>query len=190
MLSYFELRNGVQFIFEGQPYEVVEFHPMRKAQDVTVAQTKIKNLITGKVVYQTFHKGDSFQEAEISKKELKYIYSHRDKYVFCDAQDPSKRLEFTKEQTRESIQFVKQNEIVTALVFQDAIIRISLPIKVQLKVTDAPPGFKGDTAQGGTKLVTLETGAAIQAPLFIETGDILEINTDTGEYSKRVGKGE
>ena len=79
---------------------------------------------------------------------------------------------------------------MTALVFQDKIIRISLPIKVQLKVTDAPPGFKGDTAQGGTKLVTLETGATVQAPLFIETGDVLEINTDTGEYSKRVEKGE
>src|SRR3989338_10787029 len=142
MLSYFELRNGGQLIFEGQPYEVVEFHPMRKAQDVTVAQTKIKNLMTGKVIYQTFHKGDSFQEAEISKKEMKYIYNHRDKYVFCDVQDPSKRLEFTKGQVGESIQFVKPNEIVTALVFQDKIIRISFPIKVQLKVTDAPPGFK------------------------------------------------
>lgn len=190
MLTYFELRNGVQFILEGQPYEVVDFHPMRKAQDVTVVQTKIKNLITGKVIFQTFHKGDTFQEAEISKKELKYIYNHRDKYVFCEVDNPSKRLEFTKEQIGESIQFIKSNEIVTALVFQDKIIRISLPIKVQLKVTDAPPGFKGDTAQGGTKLVTLETGAQVQAPLFIEEGDILEINTDTGEYSKRVGRGE
>jgi elongation factor P len=190
MLTYFELRNGVQFILDGQPYEVLEFKQMGKAQDVVVAQTKIRNLINGKTLYRTFHQQDRFEEAEISKKELQYIYNHRDKYVFCDVQDPSKRFEFTKGQVGESIQFVKPNKVVTALVFQDKIIRISLPIKVQLKVTDAPPGFKGDTAQGGTKLVTLETGATVQAPLFVEAGDILEINTDTGEYSKRVGKGE
>lgn len=190
MLSYFELRNGVQFIFEGQPYEVLEFKQMGKSQDVVVAQTRIKNLITGRVLQKNFHQSDRFEEAEISKVQMKYLYNHRGKYVFCYVSDPSRRPEFTQEQIGESIQFVKPNEIVVALVFQDKIIRISFPIKVQLKVTDAPPGFRGDTAQGGTKLVTLETGATVQAPLFIETGDVLEINTDTGEYSKRVEKGE
>lgn len=190
MLTHTELKRGVQVILEGEPYEILESSSLKMAQRRPVIQSRIKSLITGKTVERNFQQGDTFQEAEISKKEMKYIYNHRDKYVFCDVDDPSKRFEFTKEQFGENIQFVKSNEVVTVLVFQDKIIRISLPIKVQLKVTDAPPGFKGDTAQGGTKLVTLETGATVQAPLFIETGDILEINTDTGEYSKRVEKGE
>lgn len=186
MLSYFDLRRGVQFILEGQPYEVLEFKQMGKAQDVVVAQTKIKNLITGKILYRNFHQQDKFEEAEITKLQMKYLYNHRGKYVFCYVSDPAKRLEFAEDQLGDQIRFVKPNEIVEGLMFQDKIINMSFPIKVQLKVTDAPPGFKGDTAQGGTKLVTLETGATVQAPLFVETGDILEINTDTGEYSKRV----
>ena len=189
MLTYFELRNGVQFILEGQPYEVLEFKQMRKAQDVTVAQTKIRNLINGKVVFRSFHHSDTLEEADIEKFKAKFVYSHRGKYVFCQMDDSSKRFELAMDQVGEGIQFIKSNDIIDGLKFKGNIINISLPIKVQLKVTEAPPGLKGDSAKGGTKLVTLETGTTVQAPLFVETGDILEINTDTGEYSKRVGKG-
>ncbi len=186
MLSYFDLRKGVQFILEGRPYEVLEFKQMGKAQDVVVAQTKIRNLINGKTIYKTFHQQDKFEEAEISKVQMKYLYTHRRKYVFCYADDPSKRFEFTQDQLGESIQFMKPNELVEGLVFQERIINVSFPIKVQLKVTETPPGVKGNTAQGGTKAVKLETGAIIQAPLFVEQGDILEINTEIGEYTRRV----
>lgn len=186
MLSYFDLRKGVQFILEGQPYEVLEFKQMGKAQDVVVAQTKIRNLVNGKTLYRSFHQQDRFQEAEITKVQLKYIYGNRGKFVFCYVNDSSKRLDFTQEQVGSTIGFIKPNEVVEGLLFQEKIINISFPIKVQLKVTEAPPGIKGDTAQGGTKAVKLETGITIQAPLFIEEGDILEINTDTGEYVRRV----
>ena len=186
MLSYFDLRKGVQFILEGQPYEVLEFKQMGKAQDVVVAQTKIKNLITGKVLYRNFHQQDKFEEAEISKIQMKYLYNHRGEYVFCYVLDPSKRLEFTEDHLGEQIKFLKPNETVEGLLFQEKIINISFPIKVQLKVIEAPPGFKGNTAQGGTKSVTLETGATLDVPLFIETDDVVEVNTETGEYSKRV----
>lgn len=190
MLSYFELRNGVQFILEGQPYEVLEFRQMGKAQDVVVAQVRIRNLLNGKVISRNFHQSDKFEEADIEKFQAKFIYSNRGKYVFAEPNDPSKRFELAREQAGEGVQFLKPNEVVDGLRFQGNIINISLPVKVQLRVSEAPPGLKGDSAKGGTKAVTLETGATVQAPLFVETGDILEINTDTGEYSKRVGKGE
>lgn len=190
MLGYFDLRAGIEFILEGQPYVVLDFHQMRKAQDVSVAQTKIKNLLTGKVIFRSFHQSDKLEEAQISKIDMKYLYNHKGKFVFCYVDDPSKRLEFTQEQTGNAIQFMKTNEVVTGLMFQEKIINIAFPIKVQLKVTEAPPSFKGDTAQGGSKTIKVETGATLQAPLFVEEGDTIEINTETGEYARRVGKEE
>lgn len=186
MLNYFELRKGVKFILDGQPYEVLEFSQMGKAQDMFVAQTKIRNLINGKVFERNFHQGDSFEEAEIEKTEAKFIYSNKGKAVFCEAKDPKKRFELAENQVGEGMKFLKLNEIVTGIKFQGSIVNVVLPIKVQLKVIEAPPGLKGDRAQSGTKNVTLETGAKINVPLFVETGDVIELNTETGEYTRRV----
>jgi len=186
MLSYFDLRKGVKFILDGEPYEVLEFRQMGKAQDVVVAQTKIKNLITGKVTERNFHQEDFFEEAEISKIEVKFLYSHRGKFYFCEVQNPKNRFEFTEEQIGKASKFLKPNQIVTGMAFGGKIISVILPIKVQLKVTEAPPGVKGNSAQGGTKTVTLETGATINVPLFVESGDIVEVNTEIGEYTRRI----
>jgi len=186
MLSYFDLRKGVKFILEGQPYEVLEFQQIYKAQDMVVARTKIKNLINGKVLERTFHQGDTFEEAELEKIEVKFIYSHRGKFCFSETQNPRARFELEEEKIGEGAKFLKPNQILTGIKFQGKIINIILPIKVQLKVTEAPPGIKGDRAQGGTKTVTLETGAKINVPLFVEQGDIVEVNTETGEYVRRV----
>lgn len=189
MLSYFDLRRGTQFVLEGEPYEVLEFQQMGKAQDVVVAKTKIRNLINGKVFYRNFHQGDMFEEAETKRFKAKFIYSHRGKSVFSKSDNPSERFEFSEEQLGDNTKFLKPNLEVETLVFNEKIINISLPIKVELKVTGAPPSIKGDTAQGGTKPVTLETGLIVQTPLFIEEGDTLEINTENGEYVRRVIKG-
>jgi elongation factor P len=108
------------------------------------------------------------------------------RFFFCEEKDPSKRFSFTEEQIGSGSKFLKPNEVMDGIVFNDKIINVVVPIKVQLKVTDAPPGIKGDTAQGGTKTVVLETGAEINAPLFIEAGDVIEINTESGEYVRRV----
>ena len=186
MLSYFDLRKGVKFILDGQPYEVLEFRQMGKAQDVVVAQTKIRNLLSGKVTERNFHQEDFFEEAEISKIEIKFLYSHREKFCFCEAQNPKNRFELTEEQIGEGAKFLKQNQILTGMAFGGKIISVILPIKVQLKVTEAPPGVKGNSAQGGTKTVTLETGATINVPLFVESGDNVEVNTETGEYTRRI----
>jgi elongation factor P len=186
MLSYFDLRKGTKFILEEQPYEVLDFQQIYKAQDMVVARTKIKNLITGKVLEKTFHQGDNFEEAELEKIEVKFVYSNRGKFCFSKAADPAKRFELTEEQIGDGSKFLKSNQLLTSIKFQEKIINIILPIKVQLKVTEAPPGVRGERAQSGTKPVTLETGAIINAPLFIEIDDIIEVNTETGEYVRRV----
>lgn len=186
MLSYFDLRKGVKFVLDGEPYEVLEFQQTGKAQDVFVAKTKIRNLISGKVFDRNFHKDDTFEEAELDKMEAKFIYGRRGKFVFTEAKDTSKRFELTEEQIGSAAKFLKQNQILTGIKFQGKIINIALPIKINLKVVEAPPGLKGNRAQAGTKPVTLETGAKINAPLFVEEGDIIEVNTETGEYVRRI----
>lgn len=186
MLAHTDLKKGVQFILDGQPCEIMEANSMKKAQRRPVVQTKIKNLITGNVIERNIQQGEVFQEAELIKMEAKFLYSHRDRYFFCEANNPAKRFDLSPEQVGPQFKFLKPNQIIEAVIFEEKIINIILPIKVQLKVTEAPPGVQGDRAQGGTKQVTLETGAQINVPLFVEEGDVVEVNTDTGEYVKRV----
>jgi len=187
MIDFSELEKGIRIILDGQPYEVIETHHLKKGRGQAVVRSKLRNLITGGVLERTFHPGEEFEEAEISQIKAIFLYSHREKYVFLK-KDDKKRFELKKEQLGEKINFLKPNLEVEGLVFKDKIINISLPIKVQLKVIEAPPGVKGDRAQGGTKIVTLETGGKIQVPLFVEEGDIIEVNTQKGEYVKRVQK--
>lgn len=186
MLSHTELKKGIRFILNGQPYEVLESSLVFKGRGSSVVQTKIKNLITGNIISKTFHTGEEFEEAEILKYKAKFIYTHRDKYYFSKENNPSYRFNLSKEQIGPVSRFLKANQAVEALEFKNKIINISLPIKIQLKVKEAAPGFKGNRAQAGTKRVTLETGTEINTPLFIKEGDIIEINTETGEYVRRI----
>jgi elongation factor P len=186
MLSYFDLRKGTKFILEGQPYEVLEFQQIYKAQDMVVARTKIKNLINGKVLEKTFHQDDKFEEAELGKIEVKFIFTHRGKFCFSEAENSKARFELDEEKIGEGAKFLKPNQVLTGIKFQEKNINVVLPIKVQLKVIEAPPGVKGERAQAGTKPVTLETGAKINVPLFVEQGDLIEINTETGQYVRRI----
>lgn len=186
MLSHTDLKKGVRIVLDGEPYEVLEAAPLKKAQGRVTIQTRIKNLISSSVFERNFHQGDVFEEAEIEKFEVKFLYSHREKYFFCEKENPSVRFDLNKEIVGDMAKFLKPNQIVDGMRFEDKIINISLPIKIQLKVAEAPPGVKGDRSQDGTKTVTLETGAIINTPLFIETGDIIEINTETGEYVRKI----
>lgn len=186
MLSYFDLRKGVQFVLEGEPYEVLEFQQMKKAKSVVVAQTKIRSLITGKVFEKNFHQRETFTEAEIDKVEIKFIYEHKGRFCFSEIQNSSKRFELTEEQIGPGAKFLKPNQSLTGIKFQDKIINVILPVKVQLRIIEAPPGVKGSRAQAGTKTVILETKAKINVPLFIEEEDIIEVNTQTGEYIRRI----
>jgi len=186
MLTHTDLKKGVQFILDGQPWEVLEAQLSKMAQRRPVIQSKIKNLLDGRVLERNFQQGDVFQEAELEKKEIKFIYQNKGEYFFCAPKDASKRFSFTEAQIGAQAKFLKPNENVTGIVFEEKIINFVLPIKVQLKVKESAPGVKGDRAQGGTKEAVLESGAVIQVPLFIEQGDIIEVNTETGTYVKRV----
>lgn len=185
MLSHTDLHPGVEFIYEGQPWIVLEASMMKMAQRRPVIQSKIKNLIDGRVQERNFQQGDIFDEANLEKHEIKYLYNTKGNYFFCEPNNPSNRFSFTEAQIGVQAKYLKPNEIVIGIVFEGKIINFKLPIKVTLKVKETPPGVKGDRAQGGTKEATLESGAVIQVPLFIEEGDLIEINTETDEYVKR-----
>jgi len=185
MINYNELKPGAVFILDGQPYEVLEFGFMRMQQRKPVAQTKIRNLITGKVLSRNFQHTDSFEEAEIDYKIVKFLYGHRDKFVFCEPNNPSARFELSQSAVGEQSKFLKPNAEVETVYFKNQLINVNLPIKMEFKVVEAPPAIRGNTAQGGTKQVKIETGTYINAPLFIREGDIIEVNTQTGEYTGR-----
>jgi len=189
MLSYSELKKGTVFVLDSEPYQVLEYEFLRMQQRKPVAKTTIRSLVSGKVIDRTFHFGDEFAEAEIEKRLIKFIYESKGEYWFHELNNPAKRFSLKEDLLGAGAKFLKPNTEVTAVVFDEKIINIELPIKLDLAVKEAPPGIKGNTAQGGTKPITLETGAIIQAPLFIEAGDIVRVNTATGLYAERIEKG-
>jgi len=188
MLSINDLKTGTIFIFEGQPYQVLEFKHTHVGRGGSSLQTKIKNLVNGKIIAKTFKPLDSFEEADIDWRELKYLYNHRGEFWFCDPNDLAKRTMLEELKLGEEKKFLKKEAVVRTIIFNNEIKGIELPIKVDLQVAEAPPSIKGNSAQGGTKVVVLETGAEIKTPLFIEAGDIVRVNTRTGEYAERVEK--
>lgn len=186
MLTYDEVVERKYIVYDGQPYEVINSHVFRKQQRKPVNAVKMKNLITGKVAEVSFHVSEKVEEADMEHKDVKYLYANKGEYWFCEANDPSKRFTLPEVVLGDGMKFIKQNTIISALVFEEKIIGVTLPIKVDLKVTEAFPAVKGDTAKGGNKLVKLETGASVTVPMFVKEGDVLRINTETGEYTDRV----
>lgn len=187
-LGYNDLRKGVVFDIDGAPYEVVEYAFVRMQQRKAVAQVKMKNLITGKVLSRNFHQSESFEEADMQRQPIKFLYSSRGEYWFSEKNDASKRFSLAEDALGTSSQFLKPNTEVSAISFNGKIINIELPIKVDLVVKETPPGERGNTAQGGMKVAELETGAKINVPLFVNIGDVIRVNTTTGEYAERVEK--
>lgn len=188
MLDYNEVKPRTYIVMDGEPYEVLSWHVFRKQQRKPVNATKLRNLITGKVTEYSFHASEKVEEANLVTREVKYLYHNKNEYWFCEKDNPSKRFSLSEDFVGEQGKFMKPNGPIEILSFEDRNIGVKLPIKVELKVTEAPPSIKGNTAQGGTKVVTLETGASLNAPLFVNEGDILRINTETGEYVERVQK--
>ena len=183
------LKPKTFFIFEGQPWVVLESHHLKMQQRRPVVQTRIRNLLNGKIVERNFAQSDVFEEADIRREEVKFLYNHRDEHWFSKKDDPSKRFKLGEEILGDAKKYLKNNLIVEAILFDDRIINIELPIKMDFEVIEAPPAIRGDTAQGGVKQVVIETGATINTPLFIEEGDVIRVNTETGEYVERTSKG-
>jgi len=185
MLSYTDLTKGILFIIDGAPYEVLDTHFLRMQQRKAVVQTKIRNLITGKLLDRNFQASDYFEEAEIERKPAVFIYESRGDYWFHEEGNPKARFSLGADLFGEQGKFLKPNTKVTATIFDDKVIKVEIPIKMEFKVMEAPPAIRGNTAQGGTKAVTLEGGAKVNVPLFINEGDLIRINTETGEYTER-----
>lgn len=188
ILSYNEITPKKIIIYNDEPCEVLSSWVFRKQQRKPVNQTKLRGLKSGKVLEISFHQAETVQEADIEKKELTYIYASRGEVWFHEAGNPKERLSLPESVIGDKARFIKEKSDVTALEWNEEIIGIEMPIKVELKVVEAPPSVKGNTAQGGSKQVTLETGATVSTPLFINEGDIIRVNTDTGEYTERVEK--
>ncbi len=188
MLEYNEVVERKYIIMEGAPYEVLSSHVFRKQQRKPVNATKLKNMISGKVTEYSFHQSEKVQEAEIESKEIKYLYTTKGDFFFCDPKDPSKRFSVSGDVVGSGGRFLKPNSLITQLTFGEQTIGFKFPISVELKVTEAPPNIKGDSSTSGGKVIVLETGATITAPLFVNAGDTVRINTETGEYRERVGK--
>lgn len=186
MIQYNEVKEGKYIVFEGAPHEVLTSHVFRKQQRKPVNATKLKNLITGKVVEYSFHVSEKAELADLSEKNIRFLYSHRGEHWFSEEHNPKERFQVDESFIASALPFMKANSLAKALLFDEKIIGVRLPIKVELKVVEAPPGTKGNTAQGGSKQVKLETGAVINVPLFVNEGDTLRINTETGEYTERV----
>jgi len=187
MLEYNEITQRKLIIVDGEPYEVIDSHVFRKQQRKPVNATKLRNMISGKVTERSFHVSDKVKEADIESKEIKYLYSNKGEFWFCDVKDASVRFSLTEDLIGSKVKFLKVNSEIDAMMFDGKIIGVKMPIKVDLKVTEAQPAVRGDTAKGGNKQVTLETGATINVPMFVKEGDVLRINTETEEYVDRLG---
>jgi len=185
-LAYTDLTKGVLFIMDGAPFEVLETHFLRMQQRKAVVQTKIRNLITGKILDRNFQASDFFEEAEIERKSATFIYESKGQYWFHEEGNPKNRFVLDADLLGEQGKFLKPETKVVTMVFNDKVIKADIPIKMEFKVIEAPPAIRGNTSQGGTKTVIIEGGAKVNVPLFVNEGQVIRINTQTGEYVERV----
>lgn len=179
-----DIRGGTCVIFNGEPYIVVTAKFVRMQQRKPVMQTKMKNLINGKVLEYNFKQGEKVEEANLERSKANYLYKDADQAYLMD-NTSFEQFNINIDLLGQKASFLKDGEDVDVLYFNQKPVNIDLPAKVVLKVTEAPPGVKGDSAQGATKQITLETGLIINAPLFIKEGDEVRINTETGDYVER-----
>ncbi len=180
-----EFRNGMTFEFEGNVYQVVEFQHVKPGKGAAFVRTKLKNVITGSVVEKTFRPTEKVEKAMIERKDMEYSYNDGDLYYFMD-QETFDMLPIGKDQIGDALKFVKENMTCRILSYKGNVFGIEPPTFVELAISETEPGFKGDTATGATKPATLETGAVIQVPLFVDGSDIIRVDTRTGEYMERV----
>lgn len=172
-------------VWEDEPYVVVEAHFLRMQQRKPVMQTKLKHISTGKILEYSFKQGDKVAEADLQRTKAQYLYKDDSKAFLMDMSS-YEQFDIPLEQLGDSVNFLKDGTEVDMLYFEGSPVNIDLPVKVTLEVTSAPPGVKGNTASNSTtKPITLETGAVVQAPLFINEGDSVIVNTETGEYAER-----
>lgn len=185
MISTNDFRTGVTIEVDGQPWVVIEFQHVKPGKGSAFVRTKLKNVITGAVLEKTFAAGERVPRAHIERREAQYLYNVGDEYTFMDV-NTYDQITIPKETIGDGVLYLKENMNVYVMSYEGRVIGVELPTFVELKVVHTEPGFKGDTATGGSKPATLETGAVVKVPLFVNVGDVLKIDTRTGEYIERV----
>lgn len=190
LLEYNEIRVGKVIIWNGEPCEILDSHVARTQQRKPQNQVKMRSLKSGKAYNQSFHVSDSAEEADIEKRETKFLFTNKGEYWFASPKDPADRFMLAKELLGDKAKYLTPNGMVNALVWtneddEEETIGVALPVKMTFEVKEAPPAIKGDTRTGGSKQVVLENGATVNCPLFVDVGDKIVVNTETGEYVER-----
>jgi len=185
MVSAGDFRNGLTIEFEGNVYQVIEFQHVKPGKGAAFVRTKLKNIKNGGVVEKTFRPTEKCPQAHIDRFEMQYLYDDGEMYNYMNTETYD-QVALTHEEVGDAMKFVKENDMVKMLSHGGQIFSVEPPLFVELEVTETEPGFKGDTSTGATKPATVETGAQVYVPLFVEIGDRLKIDTRTGEYLSRV----
>ncbi|MDD3853218.1 MAG: elongation factor P [Syntrophomonadaceae bacterium] len=184
MISVNDFRTGATIELDGSAYQVVEFQHVKPGKGAAFVRAKLKNIQTGATVEKTFRGGEKVPKAHLDRREMQYLYNDGEGYVFMDNEN-YEQTTLSAEQIGEGVKWLLENMNIAVLLFKEHIIGVDLPNFVELKVVETEPGVKGDTATGATKKATLETGAVVHVPLFVNEGDVLRIDTRTGEYMER-----
>ncbi|WP_035588049.1 elongation factor P [Hippea jasoniae] len=187
MVATNEFRRGLKLEIDNEPYEIVDYEHVKPGKGQAFVRVKLKNLKTGNVVEKTFKSGTKLQKAEVEERQMQYLYSDGDGYHFMDLTSYD-QISIPPDVMGDAAKFIQENKEVGVLLYNGLPIGVSLPNFVELKIVETEPGFKGDTAATGTKPATLETGAVVQVPFFLKEGDIIKIDTRTGEYVERINK--
>jgi elongation factor P len=180
-----DVRPGTIFKYENTLWEVVLFHHVQRPRLAPLVRLKMRNFKLGTIVERTFSPDDKFEDAYVEERKLQFMYKQNEGYHFMDTQN-YEQYEFNDKQVGEQSKYLKEEMLVSMLIYEGEVLGINIPNKVELKVTTAPPASKGDTVGNATKLVTLETGAEVQVPLFVKEGDTVRVDTRSGEYVERV----
>ena len=184
MISAGDFRNGITLEIDGQVVQILEFQHVKPGKGAAFVRTKLKNVINGGVVERTFRPTEKFPAARIDRVDMQYLYEDGDLYNFMNVEN-YEQLALNKDIIGDALKFVKENETVKVCSYNGKVFSVEAPLFVELEITDTEPGFKGDTATGATKPATLETGAQINVPLFVNQGDRVKIDSRTGEYLSR-----
>jgi len=185
MISAGDFRNGVTIELDSNVYQIIEFQHVKPGKGAAFVRTKLKNIISGGVVEKTFRPTEKCPTAHIDRKEMQYLYNDGDLFTFMDMES-YEQIAVNNDEVGDSLKFVKENEMCKVCSYKGKVFAIEPPLFVELAITNTEPGFKGDTATGATKPAIVETGAQVAVPLFVEEGDVIKIDTRTGEYLSRV----
>ena len=185
MISAGDFRNGITIEFEGNVYQIIEFQHVKPGKGAAFVRTKLKNIINGGVVEKTFRPTEKCPQARFDRKDMQYLYADGDLYNFMDTETYD-QIALNSDTVGDALKFVKENEMVKICSYNGNVFAIEPPLFVELEITETEPGFKGDTATGATKPAIVETGAKVMVPLFVDQGEVIKIDTRTGEYLSRV----